>query len=271
MTSAIDAAFDACRDALDQRPGGLFSDFDGTLSYIARTPGEASLAEGAAAALASLARHLAVVGIITGRSAADARARVGIDGLTIVGNHGLERLDDSGLTINQAASEQVAQIGHALETIREEIAGTTLAEGLVFENKVLSGSIHYRLAANHLQARETLVSLAHREAARGGLLVTEGKLVVELRPTVAVNKGSALRDIASNLALRGCVMFGDDITDVDAFLAIKELAGTGVEGVAVAVITQDTAPLVLESADFMLQGVGECVGLLRMLADHYDG
>jgi trehalose 6-phosphate phosphatase len=97
--------------------------------------------------------------------------------------------------------------------------------------------------------------------------VTEGRLVIELRPTVAVNKGTALLEIISEYQLRGAVYIGDDVTDLDAFAALKSLSRSKFVGTAVAVLSTESDPRMRESADVWVDGVAECVTLLTRLGD----
>jgi trehalose-phosphatase len=72
----------------------------------------------------------------------------------------------------------------------------------------------------------TLIAEAQAVARAHGLRVTEGKKVVELRPPVDINKGTASVAFAGRVgALRegGSLLFaGDDRTDEDAFRALRE-------------------------------------------------
>ena len=67
----------------------LAFDFDGTLAPIVARPDEARVAEAVSRGLAALARDLPVA-IITGRSVADVRPRLGFAPHYVIGNHGAE-------------------------------------------------------------------------------------------------------------------------------------------------------------------------------------
>lgn len=267
MTPApIDQAIDVCFRALSSSPAGLFSDFDGTLSPVAPTPDDAVLAVGAEDALRRLVPLVDTVAIVTGRASANASERVGVPGIRYVGNHGLEELFDGVATIQPGARTQVDAIGQAIAAIEKETIDRGVRDGLVFEDKRLSGSVHYRLAPDHEAAYQVLRELADREAARHDLVVTGGKLVLELRPKLTVNKGTAVAQLIDSRQLRGAVMLGDDVTDVDAFRAIRRARQDGLTGVSVGVMTAETHPSVLETADVCLSDVSECVVLLETLA-----
>ncbi|MEZ4292478.1 MAG: bifunctional alpha,alpha-trehalose-phosphate synthase (UDP-forming)/trehalose-phosphatase [Myxococcota bacterium] len=76
---------------LDGRPLMLFLDYDGTLASIAAHPSEAGLGTSMRRALEACAeRSDTQVTIVSGRSLADVRACVPIEGISFAGNHGLE-------------------------------------------------------------------------------------------------------------------------------------------------------------------------------------
>lgn len=268
IKSDIDHAFNACIAALSQAPAGLFTDFDGTVSQVASTPGEATLADNAGEALATLGKSISFVAIVTGRSADDARARINGEHIAIIGNHGLERITESGRVVHPGAQPHIDDIAQAMAAIHQELAHDPIALGAVFENKGLSASIHYRLTADREAARSRILDLVKREAQDRGLHFTEGKLVIELRPTVSVNKGTAVLDMIGELGLRGAIFIGDDVTDVDAFLALKAVTGDNFLGTSVAVLSPETDPSVREAADVVVNGVVECVTLLTRLGAH---
>ncbi len=257
-----------CLDVLSCTPSGLVTDIDGTISVMAPTPGEAVVTEEARETLRRLSERLAFVGVVTGRSASVGESLVGVPGLVYVGNHGTERRHNDTTWMHPEAVASAATLGHALRGIYERASALGVGDGLVVEDKGLSGSIHYRLAPRPEQARAVLVELANEAAAQAGLLVTEGRLVVELRPRLRVNKGTALIDLVREHSLRGVVFLGDDLTDVDAFRAVRELRDAGeITGVRVGVLAPETQPEVLAETDVTVHGVQACVELLHEVAE----
>ena len=89
-----DAIRDRLRAVLALRPLGLFSDIDGTLSAIAPTPDAAALLPGVADLLTQALSTFDLVAAVSGRTAVDARALVGLPGILYIGNHGLEYLSE---------------------------------------------------------------------------------------------------------------------------------------------------------------------------------
>ncbi|MGD9710605.1 MAG: trehalose-phosphatase [Thermomicrobiales bacterium] len=263
---SLDQAVAMCTAALSASPAGLFADFDGTLSPVASKPDEAYLAPGGGEALSALLNSLDTVMIVTGRSARDASKRIGVPGLSVVGNHGLELMMDDQLTINPAAIDQIAAINASTAAIERAASDFPFFDALVIENKQLSASVHYRLAPDVDAAYSAIRPIVASLADEHNLVLTEGKLVIELRPRLAVNKGTAVKQVIDQRGLRGAVMLGDDVTDVDAFLTVRRAREEGMSGVAVAVLSPETHQSVLDTADVFLHGVDDTVRLLQALA-----
>ncbi|MGH3039198.1 MAG: trehalose-phosphatase, partial [Gaiellaceae bacterium] len=147
----------------------LVLDVDGTLAPIAPRPELAAIPEDTRAELARLAGRYGLVACVSGRAGEDARRLVGVDGIEIVGNHGLE-LDP-----------------HAHE-LAAEIARFRDAVGLPVEDKTLSLTYHYREAEDEAAARAGLERVADRARAEG-LDARWGRKVLEIRPPVEAHKG----------------------------------------------------------------------------------
>lgn len=253
-------------------PAGLFSDFDGTLSPMASTPDGASIAPGVREVLQSLSGQIELVGIVTGRAVDDARARVDLPDILYIGNHGLEWADRGTHVEHPAGIAAAASVATALRQIFLELEAVTTTAGVIFEDKRLSGSIHYRLSEDPVEIGQILGTITESVAASHGLHVASGKMVFELRPSAAVNKGSALAEIVRGRGLQAAVFLGDDVTDVDGFRALKEIREKdGVETLAVGVLTPDSAPSVIAESDVLLDGVNDVVRTLEALSQRLLG
>jgi trehalose 6-phosphate phosphatase len=178
-------------------------DFDGTLAPIVRLPDAAKMRRRTAALLAKMAT-LYPCAVISGRARADVLQKVrGIPWRAVLGNHGMEPW--RGLA---AARRLVARWC-------DQLAATLPpAPGVVVENKGPSLAIHYRLA----HARGTMRRLVLRAATalRNGRIVL-GKMVVNVLPAHAPDKGQALLQLCKRLGCDAAVFVGDDDTDEDAF------------------------------------------------------
>jgi trehalose 6-phosphate phosphatase len=209
------------------RPGGrlaLFLDYDGTLVSIKSRPSRARLHPARRALLARLNRRFPVA-IISGRALEEVRAMVGLRLAAYAGNHGLE-IRHGGKTWTHPGA---ARIQKRLSRILGEAKGRLARlSGVVVEHKGISGSVHFRLARRGAKAEiEAVLRMLARP--QGGLFeLREGKKVIEIRPRLAWDKGTAVLKILSLVAPeRGTVplYLGDDRTDEDAFRA---LAGKGI-------------------------------------------
>ncbi len=250
------AAVERTVDVLRHRPSALLFDFDGTLSRLVDDPADAAIEARSEAALRDLTGLVDVVGIVTGRAVSDMQARLDTGNLVVVGNHGLEWVVRGEHQAHEAGVAAEEAVTAALAEIRERIEHDRLAEGVVFENKRLSASVHYRMAPNQKQVGSVLVPLARRVVASHGLRLTEGKFIVELRPMAEVSKGSAMHQLQRELDLASIVFLGDDLTDVDGFVELKNLRDAGTcKTLAVGVIGADSHPKVGETADTALTEV----------------
>ena len=252
------SALHLVRKALADEPAGLLTDLDGTLAPIVSDPRAVGLADGASDALARLARRLAVVGIITGRSAADARRIAGVPELLVIGNHGLEWLDPG-----VAQPRLAVDLPRTAGLLQAALASLPADPGLALDEKGLSATIHYRRAPRPALARgRILAALAELPA---GLELREGRLSIELRPAGAGDKGSALRAVVERFRLRGVVVIGDDVTDLDMFRAAAELRAEGRLAAAIfAVGGGDEVPAAVADAADLL--VASPAGLVALLA-----
>lgn len=252
--------------ALTQRPRGLLTDIDGTLSPIAPTPDQARLLRGVRPSLRRALDAFDLVAAISGRPAVDARRMVGIPQITYIGNHGMERLGplDHVPQISPDVRAYQDAISDTLHEAREQLKD--FASELLFENKGVTASIHYRLARDADSARVAILSALEPLAHRQGLRVTKGRMVVELRPPLDRDKGTSVRALIHEYGLACAVYLGDDTTDLDAFRALRALREDGVcQAIAVAVRHSEAPAALLDSADIALDTLDEVPRFLRWL------
>jgi trehalose 6-phosphate phosphatase len=245
----------------------VIADIDGTISEIAPTPDAAMVDPVAREALARLATRLDAVAVVSGRAPEAGVDLVGIPGLIYVGNHGLERIERGATWTHPVAASARPAIAAALTEIATELRSEMEAPWLLIENKGVTGTVHYRLAPAPEAVAALLEPLAMSAAARHGLRVSLGRRNVELRPELAVNKGTAIVDLSRDLGLRGIVFFGDDVTDVDGFRALGALREAGEAAtLRVGVLGPETPPAVLAESDFTVDGVRACATTLLAIA-----
>ncbi len=241
---------------------GLFSDFDGTLTPIFDDPRDTVLSPAMRDTLSELSGKLELVAVVSGRDLRTLRDMVGLNGVTYVGNHGLEVWKAGG----ERAEREVRVADGLMEDVEKGVAGIGVS-GLSLEDKGMSVAVHYRNVPDPTMARSMLLQMMKSLAVERGLETREGKMVLEIGPRTSVNTGTEVVRLARELELTGAIFIGDDVTDCDAFDAMRELAGeTGLKGAAVAVVDEETPEDVLRKADYCLAGVGEVKEFLRWMA-----
>ncbi|MCV7257844.1 trehalose-phosphatase [Mycobacterium shimoidei] len=212
-------------DVLDQVAAqhlAVFYDFDGTLSEIVNDPDAARLAPGAADALTALTARCPVA-ILSGRDLADVRQRIGLPGIWYAGSHGFELTGPRGEHHqNEQAAASIPVLEQAAGDLRDELATIS---GVAVEHKRFGVAVHYRNAARDKVGE---VAAAVRAAGRRtGLRVTTGREVIELRPDINWDKGKTLRWVLDHIRDPAedrlfPIYLGDDITDEDAFDAVRD-------------------------------------------------
>ena len=219
----------------------LAFDYDGTLAPIVRERGRARMRGRTRRLFERLARRYPCV-VISGRARADVRRRlrgVGVRG--VVGNHGIEPW--------RATRRVSAQVRRWRPVLARRLAA---AGGVEIEDKRFSLAVHYRGSRDKRSARaRVLAAVSPLLEAR----VIGGKQVVNVLPSDAPHKGSALERERKRLRCVKALYVGDDETDEDAFAA-------GRKGRLLAIRVGRRRG---SAAAFYLRGQGEVDALLEAL------
>jgi len=230
-------------DRLAEAPerAAILLDVDGTLAPIVRRPEEARVPEETRREVERLAGRYALVACISGRTGEDARRLVAVDGVGYVGSHGLELAPDA-------------------DRWRDEIHRFAATVEWPVEDKGLTVSFHYREAENEQDALEYLEGVAD-DARAAGLVPRFGRKVLEIRPPIRADKGTAVRQLLAEAGLRRALYAGDDTTDLDAFRALD-----GLEVAVRVAVSSDEAPNELVvAADIVVDSPAEFLALLARL------
>lgn len=243
------------------RPLVFFLDVDGTLAPIALRPGAAMVPPETRHVVRELARLPHVhVAVVSGRAASDAAEKVALDEVWIIGNHGFELARPGAPPEPQSGAamfvDRIAQAAARIDAFIAEFPGAFV------EDKRWTISVHYRAAdpahAPELEARVSAV------ATEQGLRTTRGKAVIEVRPPVAVTKGTAVIALANRLGAltpdASVFVAGDDRTDEDAFVAMRS---ANPEFVTVRVAGADDPARVETAAEFSVADPEALRGLLE--------
>jgi trehalose 6-phosphate phosphatase len=225
----------------DPQRAALLLDVDGVLAPIVLRPEDARVPDETRAEVERLAAKYSLVACVSGRTSDDAERIVGVPDVVYVGSHGLELAPDA-----EQWRTRLHQFGQSVDW--------------PVEDKGLTVSFHYRGVDNEAAAHERLERVAEQARAEG-LLARFGRKVLELRPPIEADKGTAVQALLIDRGLNRALYVGDDTTDLDGFRGLD-----GLElGVRVAVASPEGPPELREAADVVVDGPAGVLALLRSL------
>ncbi|MFF5888046.1 trehalose-phosphatase [Streptomyces globisporus] len=248
-------------------------DFDGTLADIVPDPEQARAHPGTVEALAALAPKVAAIAVITGRPAGVAvryggfAGVPGLEHLVVLGHYGAERWDAVTGTVHAPAPHP------GVTAVRAELPGVLHEfgawNGTWIEEKGQAVAVHTRRAQDPQAVFESLRGPLGELAAKHGLIVEPGRLVLELRPP-GMDKGVALAGFVAELDAESVIYAGDDLGDLAAFAAVEKLRSAGPDGIPGLLVCSGSAevPELAERADLSVPGPAAVVDFLAALADH---
>jgi trehalose 6-phosphate phosphatase len=225
-------------------------------------PDEAMPTPQVVALLSELSRYLLRVAVVSGRDTDALAARLPIDGLVFVGNHGLEERNGQSRLVAEAKpfTTPLARAAAAIARLEE-----ARIPGVRVERKRAGVSVHFRNVADPLQAQASLRPPLARIAEGERLRLYAGRMVWELRPPLDIDKGHVLRRLAAALRPRAIIYIGDDVTDADAFAALKTM--TGIRTVAVGVRSDEVPKAKFADCDLTVDSVAGATQFLGELRD----
>jgi trehalose 6-phosphate phosphatase len=246
----------------------IAADFDGTLAPIVADPAAVSAHPAAVPALRALAGQVGTLAIITGRPAliaVELGGFTGIPGLIVLGHYGWEQWQDGQL----AAPPPPPGVAIARAELPVLLAGAGAADGTWVEDKGHSLAVHTRRAADPVAALARVAGPLAELADRTGLRLERGRLVAELRPR-GTDKGTALTSLVAKRRCRAILFAGDDLGDLAAFAAVRDLRAAGHPGLSVCSGSAEVTELAAE-ADLVVDGPGQVTALLAALARAVSG
>ncbi|MDR4987933.1 MAG: trehalose-phosphatase [Bacteroidales bacterium] len=213
----------------NKKKPAFFLDYDGTLTPIVQRPEDAVLSDEMRETLSKLAEKFSVA-VVTGRDIEDVQQFIRLDNIIYSGSHGYVTSGPDGMYMEHEDAEKITT---AMDVIEEELHGAfkNKARGVQVDRKRFAVAVHYRNADKKdisfvFDVVDRMLK-KHKGHKKG-----EGKMVVEIKPDIDWHKGKAVLWIMEALGLDNDrdilpVFIGDDITDEDAFMAIKD-KGVGV-------------------------------------------
>jgi trehalose 6-phosphate phosphatase len=241
-------------------------DVDGVLAPIVEQPDDAHMPETTRRPLIEVAKQYGIVACVSGRRASDARRIVSLGSIAYLGSHGSEILRAG--TIAPELDRELQAWTDRVRAFADDAFDESLRRLRVrLEDKEAIAALHWRGVPDEDEAHAAVEDVA-RAAEDAGFVTHWGRKVLEIRPPVRIDKGAGIVRLLHDTELAAALYVGDDLTDVDAFRGLDELAATGRVGVAVKVgVRSDEGPPRLEQeADYMVDGTAGVRQLLQALA-----
>jgi trehalose 6-phosphate phosphatase len=182
-----------------------------------------------------------------------------VEGVSYAGAYGLERVIDGAVVVDPRVDPWLDAIAEAAEAAEVDLPGL-----LVERKGLVAVTIHWRTQPERGAEAEAWAAAA---TARLGLEAPlRGRMAVELRPPVPVDKGTTVVDLSRHA--QTAAFAGDDAGDVPAFDALHALAQAGALEHAVSIgVASDEGPPEVRAADLVVEGPRGLAELLDGLAD----
>jgi trehalose 6-phosphate phosphatase len=238
----------------EPRRAAVLLDVDGTLAPIVRHADDAHVPEATRALLIQVSRRYGCVACVSGRRAAIARRIVSIGSIAYVGNHGGEIMRAGGR--EPEVDPDFARAGERVRAFRDSVWSEDLHRLRVrVEDKAEITAFHWRGAPDEEAAEAAVRALAERAEAED-LIPHWGRKVLEVRPSVEVDKGKGIRRLLRGGETDSAIYVGDDTTDLDAFRGLRALVDEGrlSTAVCVGVRSDETPPALEQEADLLVDG-----------------
>ena len=245
----------------DPGSSAILTDIDGTLAPIVPTPDMSEVPAELKDVLGRLSQQYLLVAGISGRKTEDAFGLVGLADVVYFGNHGFEILREGEVEVVPEALPYRERVAELERRAQEELEPL----GAFVEEKGITASIHYRNVPPEVGERS--VEFVKGEGERLGLRITIGRGVVEARPPIKADKGTAVRTLVEEYGPKRAMFIGDDTTDLDAFRELVTLReeGTLEEVLRVGVASEEGPPEITSEADIVAKGVEGVGEVLRAL------
>ncbi|KAL8226356.1 hypothetical protein R6Q57_016188 [Mikania cordata] len=222
--------FEEIMNAAKTKQVVIFLDYDGTLSPIVQNPDQAYMDPEMREAVKNVAKYFPTA-IVSGRSRAKVYNFVKLPELYYAGSHGMDIKGPSSCKHQQGSKNVVCQPAKEFLPMMSEVykilmEKTNNIAGANVENNKFCLSVHYRCVEE-----QSWSELADRVKSvlkdYPKLKLTQGLMVLEIRPTIKWDKGSAIEFLMESLGYATSddvlpIYIGDDRTDEDAFRVLRK-------------------------------------------------
>jgi trehalose 6-phosphate phosphatase len=255
---------DAMIDALAERPGetAILVDFDGSLSPIVDLPDDAVALPAAIRALGRLVGPMGRVGIVSGRPIEFLARQVDVPGLVFAGLYGMELFVDGERRVDPRVVPYAPAIASAADDADARLPGV-----LVERKSGLSVTLHWRTVPDRAA---DAIAVAGDLARRYGLAELPTRRAIELRPPVAIDKGTAIDALIEGYAVGAFA--GDDTGDIAGFNALGQAAADGriTRAVRIGVKSAEMPATLPGAVDGLVEGPAGLTELLAAVAERVE-
>jgi trehalose 6-phosphate phosphatase len=250
----VDAALDPL--VVHAERAAVLVDFDGSLSPIVDDPGAAAPLPAARDALGALVGQVGLVAVVSGRPAGYLRDALGLDGVTYVGQYGVQRWVDGRVVTDARVEPYLASVEATAEAADRELPGV-----LVERKDGVAVVLHWR---QRPELGDQAGAWAAQAAASTGLELHPARMAAELRPPVPMDKGTVVEELCAGL--EAASFAGDDAGDLAAFDGLDRLRAKGrlAHAIRIGVTSAEVLPELVDRADVQVEGPA---GLAALLTD----
>lgn len=252
-------------------------DFDGTLAPIVDDPAQAHIHPDAGEVLVDLATQVLALAVITGRPARQALDLGGLEqvgddiaaagkDLFVFGQYGNERWSSSRRRV--VSPRPPAGLASFERELPRTLRRADAADAHV-EDKGLAVAVHTRRLDDPEAAFLRLLPALEKLARRHDLSVEPGRNVIEIRSS-GMHKGTAVTTLVEELGATGFVFAGDDLGDLEAFEAVRDLSRGQMPTLLICSSSEEESAL-QDLADVVVQGPAGVLALLAQLAEDARG
>ncbi|PIN00470.1 Trehalose-phosphatase [Handroanthus impetiginosus] len=258
--------FEEIMKASEGKQIAVFLDYDGTLSPIVDDPDRAFMTNEMRDAVKDVAKYFPTA-IVSGRCRTKVYNFVKLSELYYAGSHGMDikgpakgHRKGNQTVLCQPAREFLPMIDEVYKALTEKVK---YIPGALVENNKFCLSVHYRCVEEkrwgELADEVKSVIKDYQQ-----LRLSQGRKVLEIRPTIKWDKGDALEFLLESLGFAESsnvlpVYIGDDRTDEDAFKVLRKRE-QGI-GILVSKVPKET------SASYTLQEPLEVMQFLKRLVE----
>ncbi len=244
----------------------ILTDIDGTISEIVDLPSDAIVSPLMQEILRKMCKKFKLIAVISGRSIVDIRRMIGIDKIMYVGNHGMEYMRNGRTFVEEDVKKYIPLIKQVTKKIKND--KSCHIDNILFEEKGVTLTIHYRLCKNPYGARKVIIDAIDKIEEINDLKISEGRKVIEIKPKVKHSKGTIFEKIIHEHYLKRVIYLGDDITDADVFDKIKELKENGeIDAEGIVVLSEEIPDYVKENATYYVESVAEVQKFFKWLSE----